>query len=188
MDKSFKLSTDFPLSKRVNALGLETFNDVLQWVKALPYGRNSNRSDYRLLLTQGLGTCSTKHAFLKAIALENNFEDLELILGIFRMNAINTPKIKSILDLHSLPFIPEAHCYLKYKAQIIDITFNGKKERSTFEETLLCEEIILPDDIGDYKINKHRSYLKSWIKTQKLTFNIDQLWSIREACIQKISE
>jgi len=187
MDRNFKLSLIQPLSKQCIAIGLKDFEAVFNYIKQLSYGRNSDRSDYTLVINENKGTCSTKHAFLKAIAIENNVEDLKLFIGIFKMNVDNTPKIKSILSEHHLTYIPEAHCYLKQNEVILDITFN-KQNHSPFSETLLHEETILPKQIGDYKLALHKSYLKSWIEREQLFISFEDLWTIREACIHKISE
>lgn len=187
MEPSFKLTTLKPLSKASISKGYSDFKSVFNYIKALPYGRPSNRSDFTLVLTEEKGTCSTKHAFLKAIAIENDFEDLELCLGIFKMNVENTPKIKTILEQHQLSYIPEAHCYLKLVDKVIDITFRTPNETS-FVKSLLHEETILPEHIGAYKVNLHKSYLKSWIETEHLPLSFDELWTIRETCISAISE
>ncbi|WP_460219054.1 hypothetical protein [Psychroserpens sp. MEBiC05023] len=186
MDKSFKLNPNQPFSNLCVHKGLDNFLSVFNYVKQLPYGRPSDRSNYSLVLSESKGTCSTKHAFLKAIAIENNFEDLNLCLGIFKMNAENTPKIKQILEQHQLDYIPEAHCYLKYQGDIIDITFES--ENTSFHDVLLYEEVILPDQIGAYKVRLHQAYLKSWITKDNLLLNFENIWAIREACILKISE
>lgn len=187
MDNSFKLTETQPLSKTCIDKDLRDFKSVLNYVKQLPYGRNTNRSDYTLVLKENKGTCSTKHAFLKAIAIENNIDNLELYLGVFEMNATNTPKIKSVLETHQLACIPEAHCYLKYNKELLDITFNTD-DTPAFVDTLVYEITIKPEQIGDYKIDFHKSFLKTWIQSEHLQISFNQLWSIREDCISKISE
>lgn len=186
MDKYSRLTSEFPLSKDCIAKGLFTYDSVLQYVKQLPYGRSSNRSDYTSVLKEGKGTCSTKHALLKAIAIENQIEDLELYLGIFKMNAENTPKIKSILLQNNLEYIPEAHCYLKVDDDVMDVTF-PHDSNPIFMETLVYEETILPEHIGNYKIECHQAYLKSWIATENLPFSFNDIWKIREQCIRALS-
>jgi hypothetical protein len=187
MDKSFNLNEAKPLSKRCIDKDLRDFKSVFNYVKQLPYGRNTNRSNYTLILKENKGTCSTKHAFLKAIAIENNIDNLELYLGVFKMNATNTPKIKSILETHQLDYIPEAHCYLKYNNELLDITFN-RDDSPSFVDTLLYEITIKPEQIGEYKISFHKSFLKTWIRSEHLRISFNQLWDIREECISKISE
>jgi hypothetical protein len=57
----FPLSEHEPLAQGFLALGLRSFVDAARYVWQLPYGRNSNRADFRLVLPEGRGTCSTKH-------------------------------------------------------------------------------------------------------------------------------
>ncbi|OUS00863.1 hypothetical protein A9Q86_08915 [Flavobacteriales bacterium 33_180_T64] len=187
MDKNFKLSKRHSLSKLCIEKGHTDFDSLFNYIKQLPYGRNSNRGDYTLVLKENKGTCATKHAFLKAIALENNFDALKLYLGIFKMNAINTPKIASILKANHLKYIPEAHCYLKHCNNLLDITF-GTENHTSFRNTLLYENAISPEQIGNYKINLHQTFLKTWIKKEQLHLSFEDLWNIRESCIIAISE
>nr|WP_321245516.1 hypothetical protein [uncultured Psychroserpens sp.] len=189
MVKNFKLSQKESLSKQCVSLGLTDFDAVYNYMKQLPYGRNSNRSNYKLVLKENKGTCSTKHAFLKAVAIENNTEDLKLCLGIFKMNRDNTPKISAVLDRYQLDYIPEAHCYLKVSDTIKDITFNDShNELPAFAQSLLHEEFILPEHIGEYKVNLHQTFLKSWIIKENIPLTFDELWKVRELCIAQLSK
>jgi len=138
MVRNFNLSKTKIISKQCHELGLINFDTLYNYVIKLPYGRNSNRSDYKLILEEHKGTCSTKHAFLKAIAIENDIEDITLCLGVFKMNRDNTPKITAILDTYDIDYIPEAHCYLKVDNTIKDITFNDRKQ-PVFAASLLHE-------------------------------------------------
>lgn len=191
MVKNFNLKPEFKrratLSKQCLVLGLTDFESVYNHVQQLPYGRNSNRSDYTLILKENKGTCSTKHAFLKALAIENNVEDLHLCLGIFKMDRHNTPKIGTILDSYQLDYIPEAHCYLKMNNIIKDITFKSS-EQPVFANSLLHEDCIMPEQIGDYKIELHQSFLMSWIDKGNIKLSFEALWKVREMCIAQLSE
>ena len=98
------------------------FRELIETVKNIPYGRNSNRYDFSLVLSENKGSCSSKHAFLKEFASKNNIENVQLFIGVFKMNEENTPKIGNILTTNNLRYIPEAHCYLKVKDVPIDVT------------------------------------------------------------------
>jgi hypothetical protein len=50
----------------------------------LPHGRNSNREDPLIVLREKQGTCSTKHALLRRLAIEQGW-NLSLVLGIYKM-------------------------------------------------------------------------------------------------------
>jgi hypothetical protein len=51
----------------------------------LPYGRNGDPDDPLAVLAEHRGTCSTKHALLRRLAIEQEI-DVVLILGIYEMN------------------------------------------------------------------------------------------------------
>ncbi|WP_299116625.1 hypothetical protein [uncultured Winogradskyella sp.] len=179
---SFQLSKDKTLSKLVIDLGITSFIDLYKHVHQLPYGRNSNRSDLELVIKEKMGTCSSKHAFLKQVAIENDFDKLSLWIGIYKMNAKNTKGINSVLDEYNLDYIPEAHCYLKYNNKRYDITF-PESTSLKFEDSLLIEEEIVPEQIGIYKVKMHQEYLKKWVETSNIPYSFGDIWQIRENCI-----
>ena len=51
-------------------LGKQDFRSAGQYIQALPYGRNTHPSDLLIVLTEERGTCSTKHALLRRLAIE----------------------------------------------------------------------------------------------------------------------
>jgi len=148
----------------------ELFN-LLQEIKALPYGRNSDRSDYSLILKEQKGTCSTKHAYVKHIALKNSWDEVKLFIGIYMMKEKNTPGVGTVLKKYDLTEIPEAHTYLKIEEQVIDITGLSLTVES-FEKSLQQETEITPEQIGDYKLELlnlwHKSCVFCPLKTNNL--------------------
>ena len=187
MDASFnfKLAKKKGLSKLCLDRGLRTYSQICEYVKQLPYGRNSNKNDLSLVLSEQKGTCSTKHAFLAKIAQENTFENMSLFIGIYKMNNLNTSGIGNILQNHNLEYIPEAHNYLRCNDTILD--FTSSKEFS-FEEALIYEERILPEQISNYKVNLHQSFIKSWIVENTIPYSFEKIWNIREQCILNLSQ
>src|SRR5919112_5265140 len=109
----FALDDGRPLGREFAALGLGSYREAARYVRSLPYGRNTDRSDWRLVLKEGRGTCSTKHALLAELAPENG-RHVALMLGIYEMWEDNTPEIGAVLERHGLPCIPDAHCYLAH--------------------------------------------------------------------------
>lgn len=183
---NFILNANKPFSKECIALGLKSFSQVCDYIKLLPYGRNKNRSNYSSILKEQKGTCSTKHAFLKQIALEGNQEIIELYIGIYKMNESNTKGLGSILNKYKLDYIPEAHSYLKVEDTIIDIT-RETQSLVSFQTSIIRKETILPEQIGDYKITYHQDFLKGWIISESIPYSFEKIWSIREDCILNLS-
>ncbi len=181
---NFELKSCGNLSEEFKIRGVSDFYAAMKFIKNLPYGRNSNRKDFSLVLKEIKGTCSSKHALLKSIAIENNQSEIQLKLGIFKMNGENTPKIKDILDQYGLDYIPEAHNYLKIQGEIYDCTTQNSSEMN-FAQDLLQEIEIQPEDVSDFKIKFHKNYLEKWIADK--SYSLDEIWKVRESCIKSLS-
>lgn len=188
MNESWKLNQLLGTSKATKyflSQGINNFYDAVIYINRLTYGRNSQRDDYFLVLKENCGTCSTKHAILKALALEQNI-DINLKLGLFLMNETNMPIISNVLKNFGLDAIPEAHCFLQLDKQKFDITFPGKiSNLDTID--FLFEENIEPNQIGEYKIQFHQKFIKEWLKKEALNVSFDYVWDCREKCINALS-
>ena len=166
--------------------GIESWADLIQYVRKLPYGRTSNRSDLSLVFSEQQGTCSSKHALLKAVANENKIADVRLILCIYKMNKINTPGIGNALSKHKISYIPEAHCYLQIGPKKLDCT-STEADLDRIKMDILEEIEITPEQVGQFKIDYHQAYLKGWLKREKLDLSFAEIWAIREQCIANLS-
>ncbi|WP_299439167.1 hypothetical protein [uncultured Aquimarina sp.] len=183
---NFIINSEDHLSKLIIEKGITSWNELIEYIKIIPYGRNSNRTDSTLVISENKGTCSSKHALLKKIADLNGAKDVELIIGIYKMNSINTPKIGNIFLNNHIKYIPEAHCYLRYKGETIDAT-SGTSDFEKIKKDVMTEKKIQPDQVGSFKIKYHQDFIKNWITTEKLNFSFDEIWEIREQCIKNLS-
>lgn len=184
---NFTLLPSQPLSRALIQLGISDFKAAITYVHQLPYGRTSDRSDYTLILSEQKGTCATKHAFLRQIAIENYQDAVQLYIGIYGMNEANTKGVGKVLEQAKLNYIPEAHTYLKVNDVILDIT-STSASNTPFTESLLVEQHIAPHQIGDYKVQWHQDYLKTWITEKDIDFSFEDIWRIRENCILALSK
>lgn len=182
---------DFPLQSKDSNTQLllsnriTTWEEALQFIRKIPYRRNTNRDDFSLVLTENKGTCSSKHAFLKEIAHNNCIPNVDLVVGIYKMNENNT-KIGSLLSNTTLDYIPEAHCYLRINNHIVDVT-TLHSEYEKIQHDLLMEVTIEAHQVVDYKIQFHQDFIKEWILKNKITATFEEIWTIREKCIQHLS-
>jgi hypothetical protein len=64
------LTADGPITRLFRAVGARDFESASLHVLRLPYGRISDRSRFWLVLEEGRGTCTTKHATLAELARE----------------------------------------------------------------------------------------------------------------------
>lgn len=187
MEDDYRLTSTDKLTKLLINKKIYTWKALTSFIKLLPYGRNQNRTDLSLVIIENKGTCSSKHALLKEIANLNNIPNVSLILGLYKMHSLNTPKTKNILAKNFLDYIPEAHCYLKIDNVRVDFTSNN----ACFEKIkkdIICEQEITPQQVSFYKVNYHKKFLKQWLIENKLALNFEQLWYVREQCILSLSK
>jgi hypothetical protein len=163
-----------------------TFEEACLYIQDLPYKRNENKENIFCVIEDEGGTCSSKHAFLKHYANENNIENVKLILGIFKMNSKNTPKISKVLEKYNLKEIPEAHNYLKIHNKIHDYTRKNSKPED-FENDLVEEIEILPSQITTFKIKYHQKFIKKYLKENpEIHYSAQEFWLIREKSISAL--
>lgn len=175
------------LTALVKEKRIENWSDLIDFTQNLPYGRNQNREDFSLVIKEDKGTCSSKHSFLKKIADLNNIDNVKLILGMYRMNNLNTPKIGNTILESGLEFIPEAHCYLKLNNQRIDIT-NINSDIENLSKDILEEIEIEPEQVNTFKVDFHKEYLQNWITETEIKLKFEEVWEIREKCIKKLEQ
>ena len=179
----FAFDAGRPLGQRFAALGLGDYREAARHVRGLPYGRTSDRSDWRLVLEEGRGTCSTKHALLAELASENG-RPVSLVLGVYEMDGANTPGVGAVLKEHGLPSVPEAHCYLVHEGTRVDVT--REAEAAEPIAGLLHEEEIEPGQIGAYKFEAHRRFVGRWSEGRGL--DPGRVWRAREECIAALAQ
>ncbi len=184
----FKIKSHGIVSRQFLELNIASFSGAAAFVKILPYKRNKNKNDELCVLKDHGGTCSTKHALLKKLANENGVEEIKLFLGIFKMNALNTPKISPVLEKYRLLEIAEAHNYLKYKNEILDFTRKNSKPED-FISDLIEELEIQPEQIPDFKVKYHQKFIEKYLRENpQIPFDMKRFWEIREECIAALQK
>ncbi|MGX7666549.1 hypothetical protein [Flavobacterium pedocola] len=174
------------LTNLLAAKGIESWEEFLGFIKVIPYGRNRNRNDFSLVITEKKGTCSSKHALAASVAIENKIPNVALILGMYKMNESNTP-IGTLLSDNNILYIPEAHCYLKIDGKHVDLTTNVS-DFDKIRQDILNEIIIQPEQVGDFKVDYHKEYLKNWLTESNIKLTLEELWELRETCIEALSK
>ena len=185
---NFPITSNGIISNRFLQLGLNDFRLAAEYIQFLPYKRNAYKENQLCVFEDLGGTCSTKHSLLKNLALENNFPELKLMLGIFLMTESNTSKIAAVLKKYDLKEMPEAHNYLEYQNEILDFTRkNSSPENFIYD---LVEEIEIQSfQITDFKIEHHLNFLKKYLKAKSyIPYSLDDFWKIREECILALQQ
>jgi hypothetical protein len=168
------------------ARGAWSFHDAIRLTWRLPYGRNADRTGFRLVLTEGKGTCSTKHALLAHLARGHGVA-IELVVGIYQMGEANTPGVGAVLARHGIDALPEAHCYLRWRGTRLDVTRCDADPAEPIAG-FLSEHVISPEGIGDEKLAIHRAAMETWVRDHLHGWTVDDAWRVREECIAALSD
>ena len=174
-----------PVTARFRAAGARDFAAAARHLLALPYGRISDRARYWLVLEEGRGTCTTKHALLADLAREQAIP-VQLVVAIYEMGEENTPGVGKVLSRYGLTAIPEAHCFLRFEGERLDIT--GVSAGAAPIDRFLHEEPITVEQIGAYKMELHKRVLGEWVARGPHRLTAEEAWRIREECIAALSD
>ncbi|MDF3028740.1 MAG: hypothetical protein K0S23_3047 [Fluviicola sp.] len=184
----FNLTSSETYSTAFQERGIDSFSEACSFIAQLPYGRNANREDFRLVLSEGKGTCSSKHALLASLALENGHPEIELIAGIFLMNGETHSKLDGFFDGKTYTNIPECHCYLRIRGERFDFTDTSGRLKKIIPK-LVREQRIDPNQVSDWKIMIHKDYLQRWLtRNPAIQLTLDEIWKDREEAIALLSE
>lgn len=166
--------------------GMRYLQDVITHLRDLPYGRISDKRRPELVLHEGRGTCTAKHALLVQLAFENNIRGMRLALCTYNMTETSHPEVKSVLRYYGLTSIPEARCFI----QINNSIYNLVGKRNAFHPEIITEIEIAPVQIATFKKRYHKNYIENWLQIERMhkRWSPDQIWSIREECIDAAEE
>lgn len=178
-------------SRALLGQGLRDYRAAAAHLHELPYGRNSDRADYALVLEERRGTCSTKHALLAAVAAEQSL-GVDLVVGIYDMSEANTPGVGPVLMRFGLESLPEAHCYLRLAGERIDVSRSGVSPRADISH-FHREWTIEPGQIGEHKLQLHQEFLQRWVDEHAARLPValrsfEALWQVRERCIGALAQ
>ncbi len=185
--KSFKITSDNELSSLAKSKNLHDLKSLVSWLKHLDYYRISDKQNLSLVFEEARGTCSSKHAVLKSIIDENGFSDFQLIIGIYKMNPINTPGIKNVLARTRLDYIPEAHCYIRHVSQTIDVTW-PTSAYDRIKHDIIKEIKLSAKEVVQNKSDLHKAFIEAWKENKDIDMSTEALWLTREACIEALMD
>jgi hypothetical protein len=179
----FSIRTVGAISQCFLERGIRDFNSAVGFVHGLPYGRNVDKDNLLTVFSDCCGTCSTKHALLKQLAIEEGIEGVQLMLCIYKMGVANTPAARKVLERYGLPYLPEAHNYLRINGDILDVTRHGWSI-VPYQDDIVSEIEIAPGQITEFKVAYHKQGISNWLTSEpSILYSAEELLAIREECI-----
>ena len=97
------------------------------------------------------------------------------------------PALASVFAKYHIDSMLETHCFLMFEKERLDVTF---PQEITYPQAsdYLEEWEITPEEIGSRKVKRHQEGMKRWMKEKNIPYPFEQVWKIREECIDRLSE
>lgn len=183
---NFRIQPKGRISQFCLERGLHFLEDVIDYLRSLPYGRTSDKRDLAMVLIEGRGTCSAKHALLVQLAQEHSEHEMRLALCTYNMNSKVHPEIADVLQHYQIGSVPEARCFIKYQGGI----YNLCGQRSPVQPDIVSEIEIAPMQTVTFKRRYHKNYIENWLQIERLNkrWNSEEIWNIREKCVRTAEE
>ena len=172
------IEPDGPLGEAFLAKGCIDFHDAVRHVRDLPWGRPEGEGP-KAVIDEGKGTATDKHVLLASLARELGDEELQLVLGIYRVSADSTPAAAVVLGKANLDSLPEAMVWLRWYGGDYDFSSMRAGSRAL---VLLQEELVTLDQLPDYQLARHKDFLLRFglSSRRKDLRNVKTLWGLRE--------
>lgn len=182
---NFILDEHKPLGSELCKKGYTHFHQVVKLVHHFGYKRISNLDDLSLVLEEKVGTCSSKHGYLKALAEENNQNEIKLKCAYFEFQSKFMPQLKKDFEKLGLTSELEGHCYLSYHNHVLDIT-TDKLDYTMFIDykDLLVVDDLPSNECGHIKQKRHEKLFKEWCQDQGVDF--EKAWDLRWRVIKEL--
>ena len=152
--------------------GIGRFLEACNHVRQMPYGYNSDRDDLLILLREGFGTCTTKHAVIATLAEELDLPVFKNI-GIYAMTEEIVTGTGEILKAFNLPYIPMVHCFLVHEHYRVDLTEGNRNGKNCGIDQFLYTARVIPNITAKDEYLLYRTALKERVLVRREFQGVD---------------
>ena len=131
------------ISEKFLEIDITSFKEACLYVHNLPYGYNTNKDDELILFKENMGSCTTKHGVIAALAEELGIP-MRKKVGIYKLTEEIADGAEKIMKEYSVPFIPMVHCFLEYENYWFDLTEGNNNGKKKAIEDFIHEEEVIP--------------------------------------------
>lgn len=178
------------LTNKFKKLDIYNIYDAIEYVREIPYKQIVDFNDCALVLDENYGNCALKHLLIKKLAVENNFNDVQLKLCTFNLSTNIFPFLQGVFEDKPFKSFPEMHCYLELDGNSYDVTAKNHKFETIKNNILDYNEVLNDEDLDDIiKLmnSKYDEIIVKWIEKKKLIdVDLKTFKEIRSAIIELI--
>ena len=108
-------------------------------------------------------TVAKFHAVLAQLAVENDISEVELVVGIFIVNATSFPKLADYFSSKSYANLALSTCYFVIDGERIDF-FKGNNFLNKISKRFVREQRVDPHQAKEWKEKIYEDYIGKWLK------------------------
>ncbi len=178
---NFKLTAQSATSLFLNRKNVTDFHSAIRYLKQLPTTQECVSHDLLQTAQEGGSRCS-KTALLAAVAKENFYTNVKLVLCTFTESHEDNTLIKCLLKNYNLPSLPSTACFLKYQDEFYSPFSAAQIDPSSIQSDIE----ITPMQIGSFTQRYCHHFIKHWLVIEKLhhSWSVDKIREIKKECRQ----
>jgi len=108
-------------------------------------------------------TVTKFHAVLAQLAVENDISEVELVVGIFIVNATSFPELVDYFSSKSYDNVALSTCYFVIDGERIDF-FKGNNFLNKISKRFVREQRVDPHQAKEWKEKIYEDYIGKWLK------------------------
>lgn len=122
---------------------------------------------------QTMTTVAKFHAVLAQLAVENDISEIELVVGIFIVNATSFPELNDYFSDKSYDNLALSTCYCIIDGERIDF-FKGNSFLDKISKRFVREQRVDPHQAKEWKEKIYEDYIGKWLKrNSEITETLD---------------
>lgn len=159
----FEILSDRKVSSFFRERGINYFQSAIAFFKS-----NLNALDECLKLVvedsnNTMTTVAKLHAVLAQLAVENDISEVELVVGIFIVNATSFPELTDYFSSKSYENVALSTCYFVIDGERIDF-FKGNNFLNKISKRFVREQRVDPHQVKEWKEKIYEDYIGKWLK------------------------
>ena len=160
---NFEILSNKPISTYLKSKNIHDFKSTVTFLKSTPSELNLTQDFVVKDLEETMSTSSKIHAVLADLAVENDINEVELMMGIFLVDQTTFPELENYFADKPYSSIALTTSYLKVNDKRIDFS-TEKPIIERISSKIIREQRMDPHQSKEWKEKIYEDYIQKWLK------------------------
>lgn len=186
-DINFEILSNGPISSYLKNKKVNDFKSTIIFLKSNPIELKDLQEIVVKDVEETMSITSKIHAVLATLAVENEIEEIELMMGIFLVNQNIFPELENYFKDKDYSNIALTTSYLKISDKRIDFS-SSKQILEKITSKIIREQRMDPHQSKEWKEKIYEDYIHKWFKRNpSITYPIGKILKDEKTLIELIS-